>query len=187
MHLQRRTLLRGATALCATGLIATRGVRAAMPRASFIDTHIHYPQTQMVAALSHELRTPIHSLLGCLEVAQEAPDLTEHTRGLLRTMTRCAQHLQSLAGDLTLAYVPDERMEPETHSICVDTLVQSALELTRAATKSHHVELDLQCPGQLCSADPRQIAQVLVNLMSNACKHTPSEGRIRIEIGRAHV
>ena len=139
-------------------------------------------QTHMVAALSHELRTPIHSLLGCLEVAEEAPDLTEHTRGLLRTMTRCAQHLQSLAEDLTLAYVPDQRMEPETHSICVDTLVQSALELTRAATKSHHVELYLQCPGQLFSADPRQIAQVLVNLISNACKHTPRGGRIRIEV-----
>lgn len=135
------------------------------------------------ADLAHELRTPLTVLQGTLEAMGDGvyPADRENLLAALaqvRTLSRLVEDLRILsqadAGELTLRKVPMD----------VGSFLEEVVEVHRSAAQERHLSLSLERPAALplVMADRDRLAQVMGNLLSNALRYTPPEGRIVIRV-----
>jgi len=143
-------------------------------------------KSQFVATMSHEIRTPINAVLGyadLLELEVHGP-LNEAQREHVRRILRGARHLLTLVNDsLDLAKIEAGEMQVLRDAVDVRELCRSSLEMTEPLAAARHVSVE-DDTGSLAGAwawgDEDRIRQVLVNLLTNACKFTPSDGTVCI-------
>ena len=136
---------------------------------------------QMTADIAHDLRTPLSLILGHAEALSEGVlPPTPETFGIIydeaQRLNRLVEDLRLLslaeAGELSLAVRP--------------TLPQSLLERAVAAhnpaARQKQIQLILDAPESLpqVAVDPDRMAQVLDNLLNNALRYTPEDGRIHL-------
>jgi signal transduction histidine kinase len=144
----------------------------------------------LVANISHDLRTPLTSLHGYLETLRlkdETLDASERRRYLdialaqSRKVGRLAQELFELAR-LESGLV---RLEPETFSL--PELVQDVMQKFELAAEARQQELTTDIPQALplVRADLGLIERVLTNLLDNAIRHSPPGSRIALQLGVA--
>lgn len=138
----------------------------------------------LVADVSHELRTPLTVLEGNLRAVldhvytldeTETANLYEQTRHLIRLVNDLREISMAEAGQMTL-----ERTPTDLDSLITDTL--QALE-PLSAEKQIQMEYEPAHPLE-GSVDGIRIRQVLFNLIGNAIRHTPQDGRIVIQAKR---
>ncbi len=133
-------------------------------------------KSMFLANMSHELRTPLNAVLGYAElIDEEGEELTQQTRDDLSNIHVAATHLLSLIEDiLDLSKVEAGRMELEYVAIDVEELVRE-VEVTVAplAAKNRNI-LHCVCTPKMRSlqSDRMRLKQILLNLVSNACKFT---------------
>jgi signal transduction histidine kinase len=141
---------------------------------------------QMMAETAHELRTPITVIAGYLE-AMANGDLAPSAERIA-SMHAEARRLGRLVEDLRVLSLADAR---ELRLDLRETDVVELLESTRAAfaqqALAKAVELTVVAPPDLprLPLDPDRIGQVLANLVTNALRHTPAGGRVKLEARRA--
>lgn len=140
----------------------------------------------LTADVAHELRTPLHIIQGNLEgildgVYRPTPEHIEATLQETRTLARLVDDLRTLSlaesGQLTL--------HPEVvdvHDLLAD-VATSFSPLAESAGVQLCVEADESTPLTLYG-DPGRLDQVLSNLVSNALRHTPANGRIVLDAKR---
>ncbi|GFN26022.1 hypothetical protein ADE_17200 [Achromobacter denitrificans] len=144
----------------------------------------------LVANISHDLRTPLTSLHGYLETLRlkdETLDAGERRRYLdialaqSRKVGRLAQELFELAR-LESGLV---RLEPETFSL--PELVQDVIQKFELAAEARQQRLTTDIPRELppVRADLGLIERVLTNLLDNAIRHSPPGGLIELRLGAA--
>lgn len=144
---------------------------------------------EMVANISHDLRTPLTSLHGYLETLRlKADTLSETERGHYldialgqsRKVGRLAQELFELA---RLEYGD---VKPDKESFSLAELVQDVLQKFELAAEARNQELSADiAPGlPTIQADLGMIERVLTNLLDNAIRHTPAGGRVEIRLRR---
>jgi two-component system CheB/CheR fusion protein len=148
---------------------------------------------QFLGHLSHELRTPLTAILLQAELLRSGrtpPDAVVRAATTIEVCTRRQARLiedlldvtRSVAGKLTLASGPVE----------LRALVEEALEPLQTAARAKGVRL-LTAPGEpvACLGDPGRLQQVVTNLVGNAIKFTPAEGRVEVAVdslgGRARL
>ncbi len=138
---------------------------------------------EFVSSISHELRTPLTSIAGYVELLLEEEDDPEKT-GHLAIVERNATRLLALVADLLFAArLQYGRLELERSPVDVGTIVRQCVDSARprALASSVHLELDAaDVPSVL--GEPAKLAQLLDNLVSNAIKFTPSEGRVSVRL-----
>jgi two-component system sensor histidine kinase BaeS len=132
----------------------------------------------LVRDVAHELRTPLTALQCRLETAMDG--LSADPVGSLKDLHEQVRHLSKLVDDLqdlALAEARELRLQPET--VRVVELVASAI---RAAGLTQDVRVRVDSPEDLMiRADPTRTRQVLINLLTNAVRHTPADGRITVQ------
>jgi heavy metal sensor kinase len=137
-------------------------------------------QRQFTADASHELRTPLTAVKGQVEVALTRPREPDAYREVLQNINEEVDRLIRLVGSLlTLARADAGQIPVSPEAIDVADLVAGAVEQVRPAAQQRDVELALT-PGpavNLC-ADEDLLLQLLLNLLDNAIKYTPSGGRV---------
>ncbi len=131
---------------------------------------------EFVATASHELRTPIFSLSGFVELLLDE-ELDESTRReFLETMAEQVQRLQKLSVDLLdLSRLDAGSVELRPEQLDLAELARSVAQEFRPAVSRHGTELSLQLPeeGVSALADPERVAQIMRILLDNALRHTP--------------
>jgi hypothetical protein len=134
--------------------------------------------------MSHELRTPLNAIIGYSEMlVEEAQDEgNDPMLADLRKIHSAGRHLLSLINDvLDLSKIEAGKMELNVESFdlsrLVDDVVMTAIPL--AERNGNRLEAECAVDGMMWS-DPTRVRQVLLNLLSNACKFT-SDGTIRLE------
>jgi two-component system, OmpR family, sensor kinase len=131
---------------------------------------------RFIATASHELRTPIFSLGGFLELLQDE-ELDEETREqFLRQLREQVDRLQKLAVDLLdLSRLEAGSLELRSEETDIGSLAQTvAAEFTPAlASHESHLELRLQGGPVYAVCDPERVAQIMRILIDNALHHTP--------------
>ena len=135
-----------------------------------------------VTNVSHELRTPLTSIKGYAETLLSEPKLDpDAVRSSLQVILGKADHMAKMAGDLL------DLARLEAPELVVDRQPVNAIEVVEAAwsacsssadAKGIQLKNDLPEGGLLVSADFDQLVQVFKNLMDNAIKYSPSEGKI---------
>lgn len=141
---------------------------------------------EMVANISHDLRTPLTSLQGYLETLQLKADSLageERTR-YLDIAVRHARKVSRLSQELfELAKLECEVVTPQTEVFALPELVQDVLQKFELPADRCQVSLSARVDASLppVRADIGLIERVLTNLIDNALRHTPPQGQVRVE------
>jgi len=142
-------------------------------------------KSQFLASMSHELRTPLNAIIGYSEMLREEAEdrnLGDFVADLGK-IGSAGHHLLRLINDiLDLSKIEAGKMElnVETFDLSrlVDDVVMTAIPL--AERNGNRLESECAVDGMMRS-DPTRVRQVLLNLLSNACKFT-RDGTIRLEV-----
>jgi signal transduction histidine kinase len=140
-------------------------------------------QRDFVATASHELRTPITSISGYVELLLEDEALPDEQRAHLRVIARNADRLEVLVQDLlTINKGEAGALEPAITSVSVAEVLSSALDSYSPLCRRKGLELRAHGFEGLPDVyvDAGQIEQALGNLLSNAVKFTPAGGTIEV-------
>ena len=141
---------------------------------------------EFIATASHELRTPIFSLGGFVELLQDE-DLDEDTRReFLDTMAEQVARLQKLSVDLLdLSRLDAGSVQLQTEPVDLSELARSIVGEFRPALAEHHTELAVDVPqtGPEARCDRERVAQIMRILLDNALRHTPEGTDVTV---RAH-
>jgi signal transduction histidine kinase len=142
-------------------------------------------KSRYVTNMSHELRTPLNAIIGFSEVLHEQMfgELNERQLAYVNDVLEAGKHLLALINELLdLAKIEAGRMELQLSQVAVPALLQSAVSLhdERAARAGVALRLKSDPKEMTVTADERRILQVVVNLVANAIKFTPQEGRVDV-------
>jgi two-component system, OmpR family, sensor kinase len=142
---------------------------------------------EFIATASHELRTPIFSLAGFVELLQDE-DLDEETRReFLETMSEQVARLQKLSVDLLdLSRLDAGSVELHPEPVDLSELARSVVNEFTPAMADHDTDLELRLPdhGPEALCDPVRVAQIMRILLDNAIRHTPSGTQVTIGTAR---
>jgi signal transduction histidine kinase len=146
----------------------------------------HQSISHFLSLVSHELRSPLNTLNGYLDLLLEgiAGELNEQQREFVQRARAGSEHLYSLLEDLLLIARADAgqlRLNRTAHSL--EELVNAAREELELAIMDAGVTLEIALPANLPElfVDATRIQQVLRNLLSNALRFTPAGGRVTID------
>jgi two-component system, OmpR family, sensor kinase len=142
---------------------------------------------EFIATASHELRTPIFSLGGFVELLQDE-DLDEDTRReFLETMGEQVERLQKLSVDLLdLSRLDSGSVELHTEPVDLAELTRSVAGEFRPRLTEHGTELVLDVPdeGPNAACDRERVAQIMRILLDNALRHTPEGTGVTVSATR---
>jgi signal transduction histidine kinase/FixJ family two-component response regulator len=136
---------------------------------------------EMISAVSHEMRTPLTAMLGFTEFLLDNEVDPQKQRGILETIHKETERLNELIGN----FLDMQRLKSETGSfsgenISVAALINGSARLFSCTKDMHQVVVD--CPPDLptIKGDSEKLHQVMINLLSNACKYSPAGSQVTI-------
>ncbi len=144
-------------------------------------------KTEFVSFATHQLRTPLAGIKWLLELAAEAPDLSEEMGSYIQDARASTERLIALVNDLLdVSRLESGRIQVEPQEIRLGELTREVIEelslLIRE--KGHELSTSGGSESPPVLTDPKLLREVLVNLISNAIKYTPQRGKISIRMAR---
>ena len=134
-------------------------------------------KSQFLASMSHELRTPLNAIIGLTDmlVANAQHFGMEKALEPLRRVHRAGTHLLRLINQvLDLSKIEAGKLELNLEPVSLAPLVDEDIGTTRQLAEQNGNQLVVECPVDFppIVADPMRLRQILLNLLSNACKFT---------------
>ena len=142
-------------------------------------------KTEFVSFVSHELKIPMTSIKGYADMllSPSFGEPNEMQTKFLKTIRANVDRMARLVSDLTdVSRIEAGHLALETTAITIQEIVADVLESTRAQINEKNQHLAVEVPADLPHVwgDHMRLVQVLTNLVSNAYKYTPENGRITI-------
>jgi PAS domain S-box-containing protein len=151
-------------------------------------------KNEFLSMLTHELRTPLGSILGWSELLLKNELDAGQAQEALETIHRNARTQSTILGDLMdLSRISHGLLELDRTSVSLERTIQDAIDVVRPVASARGVEIELHRPPDACFVDGDlvRLEQVFWNVLSNAVKFTPSGGRIDVHMrpsgGRVRV
>ncbi|MEI7445313.1 MAG: ATP-binding protein [Burkholderiales bacterium] len=138
---------------------------------------------EFLAMLGHELRNPLAGLTTAVRVLTADTGLAPASLQAAAIARRQLQQLRRLVDDLLdVSRITRGHIELLLETVWVETALRAAVEGIRAPceARGHTLRLEPVSPALAVRADRVRLAQILDNLLNNACKYTPSGGRITV-------
>lgn len=147
-----------------------------------VQTQVDQVREDLVATVSHEMRTPLTSIIGYLELVLDSPDeLPPSARSMLEVVHQNAYRELGLVNDLlTVASVGSEG--PADGLVDMADVVVASVAQARARAEDRGVDLQVVADPRARAVNGRvhRLRQVVDNLVSNALKFTPEGGSVRV-------
>ena len=143
--------------------------------------------TALLTSISHDLRTPLASILGCATSLSSCGGLLDNTtkRELIRTIQDEAEILNRFIGNLlNMTRLQAGALQLRTSPLELSDAIGSALRRSAKVLAAHRVEVRLQPDLTMLDLDAVLFEQVLFNLLDNAAKYTPPGSLIMIAAWR---
>lgn len=142
-------------------------------------------KSEFLASMSHELRSPLHTIIGFSELLGEGleGELNEKQRRFVQHIQKDSQHLLTLINDiLDLSKIEAGRLEFHIEVVALEALIEETVAsvLPQAQAKGISITTKVR-KGLEAWADRVRVHQLVLNLLSNAIKFTPAGGRILVE------
>jgi signal transduction histidine kinase len=142
-------------------------------------------KSEFVSIVSHELRTPMTSIRGYADMLDKGMvgKLSPQQVEFIRTISRNAERMQILVSDLQdVSRIETGQLRLEVEPTALADALDNALQATKVQIEARSQELIVEVPEDLplLHADQARLAQILINLLSNAYKYTPDGGHIRV-------
>jgi len=142
-------------------------------------------KSEFVATASHELRSPLTSIKGFVELLERTPDLSVRQREFVDIILRSTDRLVDLVNDLLdVAKIEADRVELNQRPIDVGEEVREVAELMgpRIAGKRQELTLHIDPALPAALADASRVRQIVANLLTNAHLYTGEGGRIDVRV-----
>jgi two-component system CheB/CheR fusion protein len=152
------------------------------------DRSMRQLQDEFLALASHELRSPLTSLSGNLQLIlrRHGASLDEQTRRMLDVASSQTHHLTSLVNELVdVVRLQTGRMWLTTEPINLVDVVRQAVDAAQGMTDGQTIEPSLPSEPVVVAVDRIRLSQVLTNLLANAITYAPGADRIEIGVRRA--
>ena len=145
-------------------------------------------KSQFVSSMSHELRTPLNAIIGLTEmmVTNAARFGTEKAQEPLQRVNRAGTHLLGLINQvLDLSKIEAGKLELNPQTVQLAPLIEEVIGTARQLAEQNKNRLILNAQENLgaLTVDPLRLRQILLNLLSNACKFT-KEGEVKLQARR---
>jgi len=137
---------------------------------------------ELIATISHELKTPLTSIIGHTELLEEVGSAVDS----IQAISRNAQRLNRLIENLLNYSRIQDRREHVRRAVDLATVCENSLDLLAIQAEQGGLEFKLVCPPEpvVVYGDPEELARVIDNILSNAVKYTPAGGRIDVVVSR---
>jgi signal transduction histidine kinase len=142
---------------------------------------------EFIANASHELRTPIFSLAGFVELLEDEQLDDQTRRRFLETMREQVERLQKLAVDLLdLSRLDAGSLQLAPEDVDLGELVRDVASEFRPAVDRHRTELEMELPDGPVAAfcDRERTVQIMRILLDNALRHTPEGTDVTVTAAR---
>jgi two-component system phosphate regulon sensor histidine kinase PhoR len=137
-----------------------------------------------VANVTHEIKTPLTAIIGFIETLEDGAINEEETaKRFLHIISENAHRLERLVDDLlVLSSIELGEMKLRIENVSIADAIDNVLPMfeTKAADKSLAIDKKISDKLPFIGADRDKLAQILVNILDNAIKFTPSGGKISI-------
>jgi CheY-like chemotaxis protein/nitrogen-specific signal transduction histidine kinase len=163
-------------------LTSERTARAEAERSSRI-------KDEFLATLSHELRTPLNAMLGWTQVLRKTADLPDNAVTALAIIERNARSQAQIIEDLLdMSSIISGKVRLHVQRTDLAPIIDATVETVRPAAHAKGVRLQVvvdPAAGPI-RGDPNRLQQILWNLLTNAVKFTPKEGRVCVTLARVN-
>ena len=158
-------------------------------------------KTQILATVSHELKTPLTGIIGCIDRLLFKQDVLGSLNGRLQKYLEIVQassfRLKELINDLLeVSRIESDSLELNLVDLDVGQQIESAFAALETQCNEKNIKVNVHIPRNLSAvkADKLRLSQVIANLLSNACKYSPEgstvtisakeeAGLVRIDVG----
>ena len=139
---------------------------------------------EFVALVSHELRTPLTSIIGYIDLLRDERAAEMNAGHFAEVIQRNAERLLRLVGDLLfLSQMQSGKLALEVRDTDLAVIAADAVEEVRPEAERKHIDLTLSVtPVPHLAVDPTRMAQLLGNLISNALKFSPDDGKVEVSL-----
>jgi adenylate cyclase len=145
-------------------------------------------KSRFLANMSHELRTPMNAVIGITEMLMEEAEDSSNRQALepLERILRAGKHLLQLINEiLDLSKIEAGKLELNYEPIAVAALVDDVVGEAQSLAAKNSNKLVVECEPDIGTirSDPMRLRQIMLNLLSNACKFT-DHGSVTLSVDR---
>lgn len=137
---------------------------------------------EFTANVSHELKTPLQSIIGSAELLQNGLVKPEDTARFIGNIKNEATRLVSLINDIIRLSQLDEKAEPTRESIDLTAIANEVVEVLTPSSEEKKIKLSLECDNITLNGVRRYIYEIIYNLCDNAIRYNKEGGKVDIAI-----
>ncbi|HIP87282.1 MAG TPA: response regulator [Anaerolineales bacterium] len=139
-------------------------------------------KSEFVSTVSHDLRTPLTTILGYVSLLDRVGPLNEQQREFVQKVKQSIENITNLISDLLDLGRIEAGYDLEMEPLHLEEVISEAVESFRAPAKEKRQDLRWERRElPLVNGNPRRLRQVIDNLLSNAIKYTPEGGWVAVE------
>lgn len=141
-------------------------------------------RSELVHTVSHDLRSPLTSVIGYTELIDRAGSLTDTQREFLRRIQESVQHITSLINDLLELGSVEAGLDTSREFVQLDGILNYTLEMLQGQIRAKHIAVRAEiAPGlPALRANPVRLRQVFDNLVGNAIKYSNDHGEVAVSM-----
>lgn len=147
-------------------------------------------KSDFLSRMSHEIRTPMNGIIGMTNIALFPGKSQEEMTQCLQKISVTSQYLLGLLNDiLDMSKIESGKMQIVPADFSMDEMLATIRELIQPQTQEKGIQFveDIALETRWFDADQLRISQILVNILGNAVKFTPSGGTIRLTVREEDV
>lgn len=160
--------------------------RRALENALAAAEHANKAKTVFLNNMSHDIRTPMNAIVGYTELASSDIDNKEQVLDYLDKITVSSQHLLSLINDvLDMSRIESGKITIEESEVHLPDLINDISNIIQTSIASKHQDFHIDMKDVVNEdiiTDRLRLNQILLNILSNAVKFTPPEGKISLSV-----
>jgi len=137
---------------------------------------------RFTADISHELGNPLVSVMVQMQVASEEDANPEELRATVRSCLEIVRRMNHLRQSLLILSLAQARQGMENPAIDLEPVVEEAVEAVERAAEDKGVAIETYGTANVLPGNPELLHQLLVNLLSNAIRHTPYQSVVRVRV-----
>ena len=159
---------------------------ADLKKALHLAEHASRAKSDFLSHMSHDIRTPMNAIMGMTDIAQAHADEPDKVRDCLKKINLSSQHLLGLINDvLDMSRIESGKMTLNNDSLSLPALLENIVAIMQPHVKARDQKFSIHLKTvrhERFYADALRLRQIFINLLSNASKFTPTEGRITVDV-----
>lgn len=141
-------------------------------------------RNEVINTVSHDLRSPLTSVIGYTELITRAGELNDNQKEFLKRIQESVEHITTLINDLLELGSIEAGLDTRRELVQLDVLFQYSLDMLQGQIKSKRIKVQTEISESLpaLQANPVRLRQVLDNVVGNAIKYSNKNGEVKVSI-----